>query len=142
MAGGNSNETSSNNLDIENDDKDMESNFADARKVSKSINPNSKSGTSTGSEKDLAKEEEIGLKYHFNTIKAEQRVRFLGNLAYLGVGTNRVELNQLKSRKELRRDSGRRVGEIVAEMERKEVDAKREASFQRQKRNRWNAYTC
>ena len=118
MAGGKLNETSS-NIVIENDDEGVKSNFDDARKYhSNSNNPiNIKSGTSTGSEKDLAKEEEIGQKYYLNTVKAEQRVKFLGNLAYLGVGTNRVEKNQLRSRNELRRDTGRRVGEIVAEME-------------------------
>ena len=41
-----------------------------------------------------------------------------------GVGTNRIEENQLKSRKELVRDTGRRVTDIVDEMEasRKAID--------------------
>ena len=43
MAGGNREETSS-NVVIENDDEGSKSNFDDARKVSKSTNPNNKSG--------------------------------------------------------------------------------------------------
>ena len=139
MAGGNSFLGHSNkNENDANDDKGTESSFDEARE-----NPNSNlpskliTSITTGSKQDLAKEEETGMRHHLSTLKAEQRANFLGNLAYLGVGTNRVEMNQVRSRNELRCDTGRRVGDIVAEMERKESDAKKEAGLLRHQRNVW-----
>ena len=44
MAGGKSNKTSSNIMNIENDDKGVQANFDDARKISVSTNPITKSG--------------------------------------------------------------------------------------------------
>ena len=138
MSGGSLSLPSSNFSDEdEKDDKSAESNFVDAREVPEGKIPINQSSITTGSRLDLAKEEETGLKYHLSTVKAEQRVKFLGNLAYLGVGTNRVEKNQLRSRNELRYDTGRKVGDIVAEMELKKSDAKKEAGFERHQRNVW-----
>ena len=137
MAGGNSFLGHSNkNENDANDDEGTESSFDEARENPNS-NPKLISSITTGSKQDLAKEEETGMRYHLSTLKAEQRANFLGNLAYLGVGTNRVEKNQVRSRNELRRDTGRRVGDIVAEMERKESDAKKEAGYLRHQRNVW-----
>ena len=47
MAGGKSDETSSNKINFENDDKGIQSNFDDARNVSNSTNPIIKSGQNT-----------------------------------------------------------------------------------------------
>ena len=75
---------------------------------------------STGVSKDaLAKEKKTGKQLHTNMVKAELRAKFLKNLTIMGVGTNRIEENQLKFRKELKRDTGRKVAEIKAEMEKK-----------------------
>ena len=54
----------------------------------------------------------------------------------MGVGTNRVEINQLNSRKELSRDSGRRVQEIIDEMEAETKDAEKDARSKRWKTTR------
>ena len=61
----------------------------------------------TGESNDsLANEKKIGTKLHADVVRAELRVKFLRNLTNLGVGTNRIEENQVKSRKELVRDTG------------------------------------
>ena len=74
----------------------------------------------TGKSKDnLAMEKKIGSKLYVDMVKAELRVQLLKNLTNLGVGTNRIEENQIKSRKELVRDTGRRIADIKQEMERK-----------------------
>ena len=55
--------------------------------------------TTGESKNSLAKEKKIGVKLHIDTVKAEQRVKFLRTLSMLGVGTNRIETNQIKSRR-------------------------------------------
>ena len=87
---------SSNKNNTENDESES-SYFVDAQENPGSLIPTNSNSISTGSEPDLAKDEEIGMKHYLKTVKAEQRVRYLGNLAFLGVGTNRVETNQVKS---------------------------------------------
>ena len=64
-------------------------------------------------------EKKIGTKLHGEVVKAELRVKLLKNLTKIGVGTNRIEENQIKSRKELVRDTGRIVSDIKEEMENK-----------------------
>ena len=91
----------------------------------------------TGPQVGLAKEEKVGRKLYLDTVKAEQREKFLRSLLRAEVGTNRMESNQAKSRGELKRDSGRMVGDIVKEMEQKTTDAKREADKTRWNRNLW-----
>ena len=91
----------------------------------------SKLFTTGKSEDFLAREKKIGTKLHMDAVKAEQHVRLFRNLTILGVGTNRIEENQLKSRKELVRETGSRVAEIKEEMERKTKDASRDASLKR-----------
>ena len=106
-------------------------------------NPNSTipinlSSNSTGTPGGVfATEERIRTNLYLNTVKAEQRSKLLSNLGSMGVGTNRVEINQLNSRKELSKDSGRRVHEIIQEMEAKAKDAERDAKSKRWKRDRW-----
>ena len=51
-------------------------------------------------------------------------MRYLSNR---GVGTNIIEANQVKSTNEMIKDTGRRVKEIVDEMNRKAKDAEKEA---------------
>ena len=138
MSGGSLGLPTSNFSDkVEKDDEISETNFVDVREDPKDNIPHNKSSITTGSVSDLAKEEKIGLKKYLNTVRAEERVRFLGNCAYLGVGTTRMEVNQIRGRNELRRDSGRKVGAIVSEMEVKEADARREAGAHRSLKNRW-----
>ena len=110
----------------------------DRMKHTKSISKLKSEVLTTGkSNDDLAREKKIGTKLHMDAVKAEQRVRLLRNLTILGVGTNRIEENQLKSRKELVRETGSRVAEIKEEMERKTKDASRDASGKRWRRNSW-----
>ena len=137
MASGEIENKSSNEVEKTENDESVNVCFDDAREYPSSNNPTSKFSKSTGPESGLAKEEETGTKHYLRTMKAEQRAKFLGKLAFMGVGTNRVELNQVKARQELKKDTGRRVPEIVAEMERKEVDARREAGGIRRGRNVW-----
>ena len=104
-------------------------------------NSNSKSTSTvltTGTSADvLANEEKTGRKLYLDTVKAEQRSKFLRRLSILGVGTNRIEENQIKSRKELVKDTGRRVNDIVQEMEMKTNDACKDASRKRWRRDNW-----
>ena len=100
-------------------------------------NPKPIHSTTTGSMIELAKEEKIGRRLYSNAVKTEQREKFLKSLVELEVGTNRVESNQLRSRGELKWDSGRRVKEIVKEMELKTKDAKKNAKKARWERDRW-----
>ena len=100
--------------------------------------PNSNIMLTTGVSNDaLAKDKRTGLILHTEAVKAEQRTKFLRNMSIRGLGTNRIEENKLKSRRELVRDTGRRVPEIVEEMERKVKDAKKVASEKRWKRDSW-----
>ena len=99
--------------------------------------PNQILSIMTGPQVGLAKEEKVGRKLYLDTVKAEQREKFLRSLLRAEVGTNRMESNQAKSRGELRRDSGRRVGDIITEMEQKTTDAKKEADKNRWNRNMW-----
>ena len=69
----------------------------------------------TGPKVGLAKEERIGDKLWTRAVEIEQRAKFIRSLIQNKVGTNRIECNQVKSRRELRRDSGRRVKEILEE---------------------------
>ena len=107
------------------------------------LDPNSNSRSkyevfTTGASVDtLAMEKKTGKKLHTDMVKAELRAKFLKNLTIMGVGTNRIEENQVKSRKELVRDTGRRVADIKAEMERKTHDASRDAANKRWKMNKW-----
>ena len=48
-----------------------------------------------------------------------------------------MEKNQIRSRGELTRDSGRKVAEIVTELERKTTDARKDANERRFGRNKW-----
>lgn len=68
-------------------------------------------------------------------MEAEQRAKYIGRLIKFKVGTNRIECNQVKSRGELRKDSGRRVKEIIDELRIKSSDAQREAHKARFERN-------
>ena len=95
--------------------------------------PYNNSSNTTGG---LAKEERIGRDHYICTVKAEQRARFLSRLGGMGVGTNRIEFNQIKSRNELVRDSGRKVKDIVQEMELKAKDATKDASQKRWRRDK------
>ena len=61
------------------------------------------------------KEERYGSKLWTRTVEAEQRAKYIGRLIQFKVGTNRIECNQVKSRRELRKDSGRMVKEIIDE---------------------------
>ena len=70
-------------------------------------------------------------------MKAEMRTNLLSRLGKLELGTNRIEFNQIKSRGEMSRDTGRNVTEIVKEMEAKVKDARSDADFKRRERNRW-----
>ena len=89
MSGGSLGLRSSNFSDeVEKDDKSSKTNFVDAREDPKGIIPTNQSSITTGSVSDLAKEEKIGLKNYLGTVRAEEKVRFLGNCVYLGVGTN------------------------------------------------------
>ena len=63
----------------------------------------------------LTIEERIGHKLWTKVVKSEQQAKYLRSLIKFKVGTNRIETNQVKSRMELRRDSGRRVKEIMEE---------------------------
>ena len=49
----------------------------------------------------LAEEKRKGSKFHADVVKSELRVKLLRRLTNLGVGTNRIEDNQIKSRREL-----------------------------------------
>ena len=59
------------------------------------------------------------------------------SLVAVEVGTNRVESNQIRSRGELKRDSGRKVQDIIREMEQKTTDARRNAEVKRWERDKW-----
>ena len=88
--------------------------------------------TTTGESEDpLAFEKKVGDKLHVDVVRSELRARYLRNLTILGVGTNRIEQNQIKSRNELATDTGRRVSDIKAEMTRKTKDAERDSSSKR-----------
>ena len=125
-------------LDIEKEggNREVEPELVDnGRQPPKSISNLQSEVLTTGKSNDnLAYEKKIGTMLHIDAVKAEQRVRFL---SILGVGTNRIEENQVKSRKELVRDTGRRVADIKAEMERKTFDASRDAANKRWKMNKW-----
>ena len=97
---------------------------------------NNSSNTTGPPHGGLAKEERIGRDHYICTVKAEQRARFLSRLGGMGVGTNRIEFNQIKSRNELVRDSGRKVKDIVQEMELKAKDATKDASQKRWRRDK------
>ena len=61
---------------------------------------------STGASREaLAKEEKTGLKLYMDTVKAEQRSKFLNRMSIIGVGTNRIEFNRAKSRQEKATDT-------------------------------------
>ena len=79
-------------------------NFVDIWGTNPRVNPNVITSISTGLSTSLAKEEKVGKKLYLDVV--EQRTKMLINLEKLGVGTNRVEENHLKSRNELIRDSG------------------------------------
>ena len=100
-------------------------------------NPNLINNCTTGPQVGPAKEEKIGRRLFLSTVRAEQREKFLRSLVVAEVGTNRVESNQLRAREELNRDSGRLVKDIVAEMERKTEDARRDAKESRNCSNKW-----
>ena len=79
MSGG-SLELRSSNFSItdENDDDSSKTDFVDAREYPEGINPKTQSSITTGSVTDLATEEKIGLKNYLGTVRAEEKVRFLG----------------------------------------------------------------
>ena len=85
----------------------------------------------------LAEEKRKGSKFHADVVKSELRVKLLRKMTNLGVGTNRIEDNQIKSRRELIKDTGRRVEDIKAEMTRKTRDAEKDASNKRWIMNKW-----
>ena len=107
-------------------ERDSKSNFVDDGRSPSNSNPNSSRSTTTGSQREPALEEKIGRRFFMETVKAEQREGFLRSLVAEEVGTNRVESNQIRSRGEFSRDKGRRVKEIVTEMEYKVNDARKE----------------
>ena len=90
----------------------------------------------TGS-KTPANDERIGQRLYLDTVRKEQQAKYLACLVKIGVGTNRIEHNQIKSRAEMRRDSGRQVGEILTEMRRKKADAEQDAKVARNLSNKW-----
>ena len=71
------------------------------------------------------------------TVRLEQRAKFLKSLGKWGLETNRMEHNQLKSRRELTVDTGRRVRDLVEEINLKTKDAERAAEVARRERNEW-----
>ena len=89
----------------------------------------------TGPELGPANEERLGKLLHTRTVKLEQRSKFLKRLGQIGVGTNRIESNQLKSRKEMVVDSGRQVQKIKDEIQTKFKDAEKAAIEARRERN-------
>ena len=101
-------------LKIENDERNprvAETNLVDKRLEKPNQNSQSNQVVITTGEplSSLAKEKKVGSKLHEDVVRAELRVKMLRSLTKLGVGTNRIELNQIKSRNELVRDSGRRT---------------------------------
>ena len=103
-------EESGNTSDFENDDKatgEAYSNFVDDGELIPNIsNPNLTTSNSTGPLYGPAKEEKIGKKLFLDTVRAEQREKLLKSLVNVGVGTNRMETNQLRSRGEMKWDYG------------------------------------
>ena len=91
----------------------------------------------TGSEVELAEVKKTGRKLYKKCVIAEQKAKVLRRMSERGVGINRVEDNQLKSRMELSKDTGRRVIDIANEMERKAKDAEKAARKARSQRNLW-----
>ena len=81
-------------------DEAANANFAnDRERVPNVSNPNYLINCSTGPLSGPAMEEKIGRRLFLDTVKAEQRERFLRSLVAVEVGTNRVEANQIRSRK-------------------------------------------
>ena len=66
---------------IENDENVPDC-FDGARELPNSEIPPSNHSISTGSISDLAKDEETGRRHYLKTMKAEQRAKFLGSLAF------------------------------------------------------------
>ena len=91
------------------DDDEVDTGLVDEWRHTPTIDSNEVIRTcTTGESPDcLAIEKKIGTKLHLEVVKAEQRVKYIRNLSILGVGTNRIEENQIKSRKELVKDTGR-----------------------------------
>ena len=99
--------------------------------------PKTKNSNMTGSRIDLAKEERTGNYLFDKTVRLEQRAKLLKSLGKWGLGTNRMEHNQLRSRRELTVDTGRRVKDLVEEINLKTKDAERAAEVARRERNKW-----
>ena len=95
-------------------DRAVRANFATDRETNPILsNPNTLTYYSTGPLVGPAKEEKIGKRLFNDTVKAEQRAKFLQSLVVAEVGTNRVESNQLRARGELKRDSGVLLGTLL-----------------------------
>ena len=77
---------------------DSKSNFVDDGKSPKISNPKPLRSITTGPQRGPAMEEKIGRGLFLDTVKAEQREKFLRSLVIAEVGTNRVESNQIRAR--------------------------------------------
>ena len=93
--------------------------LVDTGEVPPKVNSKSLTHNTTESNKDSAHEEKTGRKLYIATVKAEQKANFLRRLSKGGVGTNRIESNQIKSRREMVCDPGRCVKDITNEMNNK-----------------------
>ena len=70
-----------------------ESNFVDDGKSPTILHPKYSNSITTGPQCGPATEEKIGRKLFLDTVKAEQREKFIRSLVEVEVGTNRVESN-------------------------------------------------
>ena len=84
---------------------------------------------------DLAKEERTGIYLFDKTVRMELRAKFLKSLGKWGLGENRMEHNQLKSRRELTVVTGRKVKDLVENINLKTKDAERAAEVTRNERS-------
>ena len=85
-----------------------------------------------------ASEERLGRSLYIKVVKLEQRSKFLKGLGKIGVGTNRMEANQAKSRREMEVDTGRQTQEIKNELKRKVKDVEMAATRARKEREEFN----
>ena len=127
-------------VEFENDDgiREVNPESVDGGEMPNTEIHNTNNNFKTGSNLDLARKERQGRILYRRAVETDQRMRLLKNLKSKGIGTNRIEYNQLKSRKELRRDSGRNVEMIKSEMLSKTKDAEREATKAKYEKYEWN----
>ena len=119
------------------DRQDDQSEFVDSIIDKNNDDSNVLISFSTGSRFDPAKEEKLGRNLYNRAVRLEQQSKFLRGLGKLGVGTNRIEANQAKSRSEMIVDTGRRVKDIKDELRIKFKDAERAATAARIERDHY-----